>query len=239
MYMAGWECYRRLSGGSCLNPRNLTSAPLGLRNRSDDELRAMFLQGVRPAATADAPLHPAMPYWLLHNMTDGDADAVVAYLHTIPPVDRFIPRSGPEFEVAAPLPPLDAADLPVPAPEFPNRESALRGRYLTAETGRCIECHTPVLADGFTLDASRYFRGGRIVELPQPFGTMVAPALSPDGDLARWTGEDVATALTTGRGKDGRSACPPFLTGPGGAYAALKRSDVEDIANYLRSLTVR
>ena len=41
-------------------------------------------------------LHPAMPYWLLHLLTDEDVDAIIAYLRSIPAVSNTI-EANPAF----------------------------------------------------------------------------------------------------------------------------------------------
>src|SRR5688572_10250594 len=97
MFLAGTACFAELPNGSCLNTRNLTNHETGLANRSDEEIKRMIRDGIRPAATGDEPLSPVMPYYVLHNMSDSDLDAVVAYLRTVPGVDRAIERSGVEF----------------------------------------------------------------------------------------------------------------------------------------------
>jgi mono/diheme cytochrome c family protein len=226
--LAGWECLLRAPDGGCLNSRNLTAAPTGLANRSDDELRTMITAGVRPPATRDAPLHPTMPYWMFHNLAAADVDAVIAHLRTVTAVDRPVPRSAPAFDREAPAPALDPASLPLPPVADPR---ALRGRALAAQTG-CLDCHTPRTADGALPAADRYFRGGRPLMLPPPTGTVVAPSLR---GRPGWTAAGVVTALRTGAGQGG-PACPPPFAGPGGAYAGLTDADAGDLAAYLVSL---
>ena len=111
LYMAGNPCWIDVVPGDdtqgCLRTPNLTNDPTGLANRSDAEIREMFQNGVRPDGSI---LSPEMPYWAFHNITDEDADAIVAFLRTVPGVENR-PGDQPPFDA----PP--AAALPVPLEE--------------------------------------------------------------------------------------------------------------------------
>src|SRR5688572_21171090 len=84
-YLAGASCFIDVdpatSGVGCLSSRNLTNGAAGLMNRTDQEIKDMFQGGTRPN---DAHLFSVMPYWLFANLTTEDADAIVAYLRTVP-----------------------------------------------------------------------------------------------------------------------------------------------------------
>ena len=101
-YLAGNADFVALPTGDKLGSRNLTNDATGLKNRSDDEIKNMFRNGTRPAATGSEPLNPIMPYYVFHNVTDADADAIVAYLRTVPAVVNDIPRRGATFDVPRP-----------------------------------------------------------------------------------------------------------------------------------------
>jgi mono/diheme cytochrome c family protein len=62
---------------------NLTASEDGLAGYSDDEIKAMVTQGVRPDGSA---MMPPMPYGYLAQMTPEDLDAVVLYLRSLPPL---------------------------------------------------------------------------------------------------------------------------------------------------------
>lgn len=59
---------------------NLT--PTGLSRWSDDQVKAMITQGVRPDGSR---MLPPMAYGFYRNMSAGDLDAIVAYLRSLPP----------------------------------------------------------------------------------------------------------------------------------------------------------
>jgi len=237
-YLAGAECFVRLENGSCLNSRNLTNHETGLLNRTDEEIERMIRDGIRPAATGDEPLSPVMPYYVFHNMSEGDMNAVVAYLRTVPGVEHAIPRSGPEFEVPAAANPLDTSRIPMPMEGYADTAAALRGRYLAGEAGVCLECHTRhVMGDPNVLDYGGIFAGGEQF----PIGLPVVPVSSnltsdTETGLGAWSIEDIVEVLSNGTDTDGDGICPPMPAGPMGPYVNLKPEDALDIAHYIKSL---
>lgn len=68
--------------GSVTAP-NLTSSEDGLAGYSDDELKTMITKGMRPDGSQ---MFPPMPYGYLAQMTEGDLDAIVLYLRSLPPL---------------------------------------------------------------------------------------------------------------------------------------------------------
>jgi mono/diheme cytochrome c family protein len=202
----------------------------------------MFLNGKRPLAadggTDNQVLNPVMPYYVFHNMKSEDADAIVAYLRTVPGVNNEIPRRGPSFDVATPATPVDPNKIPLPLADFVDRESALRGRYLAAESGLCIECHTKHQMAADPIDPTKFFAGGEDFSDFFASTLMIHPVsknLTSDTTtgLGTWTAADVFKALKMGKAKDGSGICPPM---PLADYANLTDGDAMDIANYIKSL---
>ena len=62
---------------------NLTTHADGLAGYSDDEIRAMIVEGLRPDGSA---MLPPMPYGFLAQRTAEDLDAVLLYLRSLPPL---------------------------------------------------------------------------------------------------------------------------------------------------------
>jgi cytochrome c553 len=242
MYLAGNPSFIALPNGDKLGSRNLTNDETGLKNRTDAEIKDMFLNGKRPAATGTEPLNPVMPYYVLHNMTDADATAVVAYLRTVPAVSNTIPRRAASFDVPAAAPPIPTTAIPSPLSTWPDQASATRGKYLAAQAGLCIECHTQHLAAGSAtvLDETKMFAGG------EDFSSLFAGTLnitpvsknltSDTTGLSTWAVADIVTVLKQGKAKDGTGICPPMPVGPMGAFGGLTDADATDIANYIKSL---
>ncbi len=238
-YMAGSECLVKLENGDCLNAKNLTNDETGLKNRTDEEIKRMIRDGVRPSATGDEALNPVMPYYVFHNMKDEDLDAVIAYLRTIPGVKKEIPRSAEAFALETPAEPIDPSTIPMPDKTYPEYESAMRGRYLAAESGACMECHTPHNRNSATvLDPEKFFTGGEGFAIPGLPGKPISANLTSDEDtgLGKWTADDVVKVLKQGIDKEGDRLCPPMPVGPMGAYGGLTDQDAKDIANYILSL---
>jgi mono/diheme cytochrome c family protein len=241
-YLAGAECFIKLPNGSCLHTRNLTNHATGLANRSPDEIKKMFLDGIRPAATGDVALSPVMPYWVFHNMTTADADAIVAYLRTVPGVDHNVPKSGMEFDVPMHANYLDLATIPVPADTYVNKPAAMRGRYLATQAGVCLECHTkrnaPPSLD--VVSPANFFAGGEEFPLGLPV-TPVSKNLTSDPatGLGNWSLEDIRHVLRDGMDRNDQGICPPMPVGPMGAFGGLTASDMTDIAHYIKSLPAK
>lgn len=226
---------------------NLTPhADTGLGEWTDREVKNAIRNGV---ARGGRPLHPAMPYAAFHSMTEEDADAVVAYLRSIPPVDRAIPERQPlPEELVEPARPVAADAIPDPGlpPEDPRYERAGRGRYLASLA--CLRCHSPDSEEGpVPFDVERLFMGGRSMP-PFPLGSppledpplIESPNLTPhETGLAEWTPEEVRRAIKNGLTYDGLPICPPMPVGPSGSFALITDEDALDIAQYLLSLEPR
>jgi mono/diheme cytochrome c family protein len=99
-----------------------------------------------------------------------------------------------------------------------------RGRYL-AVAADCAACHTK--PDG------KPYAGG--VALPTPFGTLVAPNITPDrdGGIGAWTDDEFVSALREGRGRHGKRLYPAM---PYPAYTKLSTSDALAIRAYLQTI---
>jgi mono/diheme cytochrome c family protein len=240
-YMAGDTTCFAGPPNDCIYVRNLTPHATGLGNRTDEDIKKMFVEGIRPAATGDVALHPIMPYYVFGNMDPEDADAIVAFLKTLPPIENTIPLKGTSFNVTAPAPAIDMAVVPTPSDDYDNPQAAMRGRYLATQVGLCVECHTPHLMAGATaLDETKFFHGGE--EFPIPIGPMMtltarSKNLTPDTTgLGTWTVEDIVKALKEGKDKMDKGLCPPMPVGPMGSYGGLTNQDARDIAHYLKSI---
>jgi hypothetical protein len=246
MFMAGETtpapgCIFKAPNDDCVHPRNLTNHETGLKNRTDAEIKKMFLEGKRPAPTGEEALSPVMPYYLLHNMNADDADAIVAYLRTLPGIKNEIPRRGMFWDLPQPVPALNLAKVPQPAPTYPNLAAAERGKYLATQTGLCIECHSEHLRMGPTaLNEDKLFQGGEdftgVLGPNFPF-PIRSKNITPDvtTGVGMWTQAELVRALKMGLDKAGKGICPPMPSGMAG-YARLTDDDADAIAHYLLSI---
>jgi mono/diheme cytochrome c family protein len=242
-YLAGNATFVMLPSGDALPSRNLTpDRATGLGSYTADQIKHMFMDGMVPSDGGNAALNSVMPYYVFHNMASADADAIVAYLQSIPAVFNPLPNRSPAFDVPAPADYLDPATIPTPADSYPQKTSALHGRYLATEIGLCIECHTPHLQGGSKpIDTGKYFWGGE--DFSNFFvGTLNIHPISanltsdPTTGLGGWTAAQIVTVLHQGKDDHGDGICPPMPAGPQGAYGGLADQDALDIANYILSL---
>ena len=245
-YLSGADCFIDAipddPDSGCLSSRNLTNDATGLMTRTDAQIKAMFMDGHRPDGTN---LIPVMPYYIFHNLTEADADSIVLYLRTVPAVDHTVapnqfPFNTPPAQAAAPLDP--ATDIPMPTVVD---ASTVRGRYLAAEAGLCIECHTPRKSQDFRdFDTTKWFAGGdgfpaAALGIPSPpFPAIIYTAnITPDATgIMDYTQADVVKAIKTGIDKEGHALCPPMPAGAMAAYAGITDEDANDIAAYVRAL---
>ncbi len=98
------------------------------------------------------------------------------------------------------------------------------GAYLTV-LGDCAACHTP--------PGGAPFSGGR--RIPTPFGTVIAPNLTPDREtgLGAWSEDEFARALRFGRRRDGGFLYPAH---PYPYFARFTRAEAGAIHAYLATL---
>jgi mono/diheme cytochrome c family protein len=242
-FMSGAECFIDVNGpgtpGGCLNTANLTNDPTGLKNRTDEQIKTMFMNGKDEEGHN---LNPRMPYWVYHNLEASDADAIVAYLRTLTGIAHTVPPSDPPWnDVPQAATPIDLATLP-PAKD----DSAKRGQYLATRAGVCIVCHTKEAPPPATLpiDMTKAFAGGNefqasLAGLPSPpFPASIYTAnITPHGTgMNGATAQDIVRILKQGRDRDGAGVCPPMPSGPMGPYGMLTDQDALDIANYIVGL---
>jgi mono/diheme cytochrome c family protein len=121
---------------------------------------------------------------------------------------------------------------PQPLPE--GAMAGLSGDPVRGEqvfwTGGCASCHAAADAKG---EQRLLLAGGQ--EFPSPFGTFVAPNISPDPDhgIGGWTALDLANAMTRGVSPEGRHYFPVF---PYASYIRAELQDVADLHAFLMTL---
>lgn len=124
--------------------------------------------------------------------------------------------------------------LTAPSPLPADSLSALVGDAGRGEqvfwAGGCASCHADPKAEG---DAKLLLSGGQ--EFPSPFGTFVAPNISPDLDqgIGGWSALDLANAMTRGISPKGQHYYPVF---PYVSFAHAELQDVTDLYAYLMTL---
>lgn len=165
-----------------------------------------------------------MPSSSYSHFSDRDVGEIVAFLQTLPPVNRSLapPRFGPMARFAAvmaggeliPATSIDNEE-PHPAP-VPRTLSVAFGAYLA---GGCKSCH-----------------GADLSGAPPAMGADVAAAnLTPHAEtgLGTWSLEDFDRAVRSGRRPDGSGLSVAM---PWAALSALTDIEVEALWMYVRSV---
>ena len=163
---------------------NLTSGQGGRASRYDAPTLA---RAIRHGINQDGKALKVMPSEAFQYLSDDDAGALVAYIRSLPAVNRELPstRVGPLARVLwlvadFPLLPARLVDHQrVPPVSMPEAASAEYGKYL-ADVGGCTGCHGPGLS------------GGSMGE-DKP-----ASNLTPAG-IGTWTEADFVRALREGK----------------------------------------
>jgi mono/diheme cytochrome c family protein len=158
---------------------------IGLQYTDVDWLRA-----IKHGLRRDGSPLIIMPAQIFADLTESDMGSVIAYLKTLPPVDREVPsiRVGPMGRLLvmqeAKLIPARMVDHAKPLIKAAPVELVARGEHLAGIAG-CRGCHNADLTGG----------GG-----PPPGGANITPV-----GLGTWTKEDFFRTLRTGRTPDGRT----------------------------------
>jgi len=206
----------------------------GIGAWTDEQIITAIRLGRRPNGERLIPVHP---YPVFNGMAEEDLRALVAYLRTVPPVNRpNKPKqiTVPLFESVF-LPAWLAAFAPkeTPPPTAPTSGLA-RGEYLVRAIGHCGECHTPRGVTQAT-DNTRFLAG-----TPKgPDGDPV-PNITPDKDTGlKWSEEQIAEFLGSGNKPDGDVAgglMGEVIVGTSAGYRDLSKEDRLAIARYLKTL---
>jgi mono/diheme cytochrome c family protein len=117
--------------------------------------------------------------------------------------------------------------MPAQAIDIQDFDLIQRGRYL-ADVGDCGACHTPP-------GSSALLAGGR--PLDTPFGTLLAPNITPDPDtgIGAWTDDEFVNALTKGTGRNGTHLYPAM---PYTYMTKITSEDALAIRAYLNAIPV-
>jgi hypothetical protein len=229
-FLSGTDCFVK-SGTSCLSSGNLTNDDTGLKMLTDAQIKDAFTKGVDPDDSTKF-LFATMPYYQFKNLTDGDANAVVAFLRTVPGVSRTPQANTAPYDVqpaAAEWQAVAPADLPASS----GAAGPTNGKYLA--TLVCATCHTVEVnaASPRRIDATKAFQGGKVVSATvNGTAKMVQTSnLTPDATgLMTWNTTQIAAAITTAKDKNGTAICGMR------ALPNMTPSDASDIGTYLLSI---
>lgn len=200
---------------------NLTPGQGGIgQNQSDSDLVRSIRHGVTPVGRKLV----IMPSEVFNNFSAEDLGAVIAYLRTLPPVDRQVPK--PQFTFMArvlltagmvgDIIPAEVIDHQKPFQNMPTVGANLAyGEYLARF---CTSCHGAELAGG---------------QPPEP-GAPFAPNLTSGGELIGWSEEDFLQAIRTGVTPSGHQLDPEFM--PWEDFANFYDDELKGLWMYLQTL---
>jgi mono/diheme cytochrome c family protein len=199
---------------------NLTGGKGGIAaGYSDEDWVRAIAHGVSP----DGRMLVGMPSDFYAGLSDQDLGAIIAYLKTVPPVDRE-PKPNRSTLAGNTLLGLGAlGKMPVeeidhaaarPAAVQPA-ETSEYGQYLVVAAG-CDGCHMANYAGGRALPTSAY-----------------ASNLTPGGSMAAWSEQEFLTAMKTGMLPSGRAVIPEM---PWQIYGKMTDLELRAVWLYLRSL---
>ena len=215
---------------------NLTPDPAhGLGRWTQDDFWQALHLGLGPQGQR---LSPAFPYTSYSRLTRTDADALWAYLQSVPAVPRpktaanmvwpFGTQTALGLWRAMYFRPYQNANESS-APAGADAVAWTRGRYLVEGLGHCQECHSPRDALGGMRDASRG-TGAVLPGLP-----WYAPSLRDTAQAGTNDGPALQSFLQTGVGA-GRFAAGPMAEVVLHGTQYLNDQDAQAMAVYLQSL---
>lgn len=201
-----------------INAPNLT---LGWGGLGDEFTVDDWVRAIRHGVNQDNKALLGMPSEAYHRIDDADLAAIIAYLQSVPKVDRKMDKAtlsipglvllGLGVVDDLPAEQIDhrVAIKPAPAPGI----TVEYGEYL-ATIAACHSCHGDDLSGGENLP---------------PFG----PDLTPGGDLSTWTQADFIKAMRTGVAPDGTTLDPDDM--PWENYMLMTDDELAAIWTYLQS----
>lgn len=183
-----------------------------------------FVRAIRHGVTREGRALALMPSQEYAAMSDEDLGSVIAYLKTLPPVDR--PRGGispgPVLRLLMVLGQVKlaaeeidhhashiAAITPAITPEY--------GKYLASS---CTGCHGPNMS------------GGKIVGAPPDWPSAANLTPHASSRISKWTQDQFETALRTRERPDGTKLNPIMPA----AFAQLSDLEVKALWSYISTL---
>jgi mono/diheme cytochrome c family protein len=181
---------------------NLTSGQGGIASNYTDE---DWVRALRHGVKKDGRSVFIMPSGYFYYFNDEDLGDIIAYMKTVPLVDRqtrpsaLKPMAKVLYGLGAFGDLLYAETIPhdtrPPAP--PEGVTVEYGEYLVDANG-CRSCH------GHELSGAQ----------PAEPGSPLGPNLTPGGDLANWSQADFLQTMRTGSNPDGEQMDPGFMPWP-------------------------
>ena len=215
---------------------NITPDPAtGIGRESADDFYRVMHEGRFPDGGL---LYPVMPFASYTKVTRADADAIFAYLRSVPPVHQANHPNDLQFPYNNRQLILGWRTLFFTEGEYvPNPGKSAewnRGAYLVQGLGHCGMCHTPINALGGN-SQSQAFEGGLI-----PMQDWYAPSLTSNKEagLGEWSIGEITDLLRNGISRRG-AVYGPMAEVVFNSLQYLNHADARAMAIYLKSLAER
>lgn len=221
--LAGTEFFNDPNGLGVIHAKNLTRGKggIGAFYTDTDFVRTLW-HGVRPDGTSVF----VMPAADFHYLSEQDLGSIVAYLKTVPPVDKeWAPKQFTFMGMM--LTGLGAFDKFIGAQQIDQTGarpaspgvgvSKEYGEYLVRLNG-CRHCHGAQLSGG---------------KVDDPTSNLLGPNLTPGGELSAWSDADFIRTLRTGVTPAGHELNPMM---PWKQFGNLTDEELKAIFLYLQSL---
>jgi cytochrome c2 len=211
--------------------RNIT--PAGIGDWTDGEIYRLLTTGV---TKDNEVIFPVMPYRNYSKCDPEDIKDVIAYLRSLPPIEKPNNPSKADFPVNILLRTMSATPAPEKRPE--KTDLAAYGKYV-ANLAACNECHTAVDDKGNFIGIT--YAGGREFQFPD--GTILRTANitpHPTTGIGGWSEEYFLERFKMHQNENMTSA--PVKEGefqtlmPWVMYAGMDSVDLRAIYTYLKSL---
>jgi mono/diheme cytochrome c family protein len=212
---------------------NITPDPeTGIGKWSPDEFYAMMHTGRSPDGGL---LYPAMPFGAYTKVTRSDADAIFAYLRSVPPIrapnkphDLRFPYNNRSLILGWRTLYFTEGTY---QPDSGKSKEWNRGAYLVQGLGHCAMCHTAINALGGSSE-SKAFQGGLI-----PMQNWYAPSLTSNKEagLGDWSIAEISDYLRTGVSHRG-AVYGPMAEVVHDSLQYLTDEDTRAMSVYLKSL---
>ena len=204
---------------------NLTSdRQTGIGAIPDDAIARAIREGVGH----DGRALFIMPWRNYRNMSDEDVASVVAYLRTLPPVNKQRGTTAIRPPVSWFLK-LQPAPLTAPVPGAPAGDRIARGKQL-AEVGLCQTCHTPVDDRHQPLPGKAYAGGQEFVVGGVRY---LSSNITPDPSGISYYSEELFIRTMRTGNVGGRRLAPIM---PWADIAKLTDDDLKALWAYLRTV---
>lgn len=226
------DCHKQDLGGRIMVENAIVGrvgAPNLTAGRATELTDQDFVRAVRHGLRRDGTslvIMPSHEYW---HLSDSDLSALLAYVRSVPPVQRVIPPRRLALPLRAiyllsddvALLPAALIDHDAPRPDAP-REGDVQalGRYLAVT---CTGCRGQGLS------------GGKIPGTSPDWPA--ASNLTPGGNPGKWTLEQFTVALRSGRTPEGRQLNARYMPWP--QIGAMTDAEVAALWDHLRALPAR